>query len=93
MSQKTIFILNGHPAEKSLCKSIATTYATAAQTAGYEVVLTHIHDLEFDPDYGFAGYKQTKPLEPDLKQFQSDLEKALHFVWSPRCGGAECQPS
>ena len=59
---KRIYILNGHPAENSLSRAMAEAYADAARAAGHDVRLTHIHDLDFDPDYGFGGYKNQKPL-------------------------------
>lgn len=80
MSPKRIFVLNGHPAESSLSKSLATAYARSAQTAGHDVRITHLHDLDFDMDYGFAGYAKHKPLEPDLEAFQADIEWSQHVV-------------
>ncbi len=80
MTQKHIFILNGHPAEKSLNKTLAESYAAAAKNSGHEVRLTHLHDLDFDPDFGFGGYGQVKPLEPALEAVLSDLEWSEHFV-------------
>jgi NAD(P)H dehydrogenase (quinone) len=80
MKPTKIFILNGHPAEKSLSKLIAQTYAEAAQTSGFEVRMSHISDMDFDPDFGFAGYKQHKELEPDLVAFRENIEWAEHIV-------------
>lgn len=80
MAQKRILIINGHPAENSLSKFIAETYAAEAQSAGHDVRLTHISEMNFDPDSGFAGYKQHKELEPDLLTFRKDVEWAEHIV-------------
>lgn len=80
MSAKRIFILDGHPAASSLSRTFAQAYADAARKAGHDVRLTHIHDLEFDADYGFAGYARHKPLEPGLEAFLADLEWAEHVV-------------
>ena len=80
MAQKRILIINGHPAEKSLSKLTAENYAAAAQSAGHEVRLTQISEMSFDPDFGFAGYKQYKELEPDLLAFRKDVEWAEHIV-------------
>ena len=80
MTQKRIFILNGHPAENSLNRTLAETYAEAALQAGHEVRLTHLHDLNFDPDFGFGGYDKQKPLEPELEQVLQDIEWSEHFV-------------
>ncbi|MBO9399714.1 NAD(P)H-dependent oxidoreductase [Shimia sp. R9_1] len=80
MTRKRIFILNGHPAKASLTGAVAQSYATAAKTAGHEVRLTNLHDLEFDPDYGFGGYVNQKPLEADLETLLQDIEWAEHVV-------------
>jgi putative NADPH-quinone reductase len=75
-----IFILNGHPAETSLSKELSLTYSRAAEGSGHELRLSHLNDLQFDIDYGFAGYNQIKPLEPDLEGFMRDLDWCEHFV-------------
>ena len=80
MTQKRILVLNGHPAETSLNKRLATQYAEAATAAGHEVRVLHIHDMAFDADYGYGGYKTHKPLEPALEQFLGDLNWSSHVV-------------
>ena len=80
MTAKRIFVLNGHPAETSLSRAFAQTYAQAAQAVGHDVRTTHLHDLDFDMDFGFAGYSKHKPLEPCLEDFQADMEWAHHIV-------------
>ena len=80
MSSKRIFVLNGHPAANSLSKALSETYAEAARTAGHQVRIMHLHDLDFDMDYGYAGYAKHKPLEPDLKAFQENIEWSQHVV-------------
>lgn len=80
MSSKRIFVLNGHPAENSLNRTLAQTYAEAARKAGHVVRLIHLHDLEFDPDYEFGGYKNPKPLEPQLEEVLDNLEWSEHVV-------------
>lgn len=80
MQRKRIFILNGHPSETSLSKAMSEAYAKAASAAGHDVRLMNLHDLDFDMDYEFAGYAKHKPLEPDLKVFQENMEWAQHFV-------------
>lgn len=77
---KRILVLNGHPAETSLNRSLAEAYADAARDAGHEVRITHLHDLNFDPDYGFGGYQNQKPLEAGLDRFLTDLEWSQHLV-------------
>ncbi len=80
MTTKRIFILNGHPAETSLNRTLAESYAQAARNAGHDVRLTNLHDLDFDPDFGFAGYDNLKPLEPHLEQVLDDIEWSEHVV-------------
>ncbi len=77
---KRIHILNGHPAETSLNRTLAEAYAAAARTAGHEVRITHLNEVNFDMDFGLAGYAKTKPLEPVLETFLTDLEWSTHFV-------------
>ncbi|MEP3196258.1 MAG: NAD(P)H-dependent oxidoreductase [Lentilitoribacter sp.] len=80
MTQKRIFILNGHPAENSLSKLIAETYLQEARNEGHDVRISHLHDMNFDIDHGYSGYKQHKDLEPDLLAFRQDIEWAQHIV-------------
>lgn len=82
MSGKRIFVLNGHPAGTSLSKAITERYAEGARKGGHDVRITHLHDLEFDMDFGGSQYAQKKPLEPDLQTFQTDAEWAEHIVMS-----------
>ncbi|MEM0988065.1 MAG: NAD(P)H-dependent oxidoreductase [Pseudomonadota bacterium] len=80
MTQKRIFILNGHPGATSLSRGLAEAYAAAASAAGHDVRLTHLHDLSFDLDFEFGGYRNIKPLEPGLEAFLGDLDWAQHVV-------------
>lgn len=80
MKPKRIYVLNGHPGESSLSKLMAETYASAARAAGHDVRLTHLHDLEFDADYGQGGYENTKPLEPPLETVLENFEWSEHLV-------------
>lgn len=77
---RRIYILNGHPAADSLSHSFAETYGTAARTAGHEVRLHHLHELRFDMDFERAGYKDPKPLEPDLEAVLAHIDWAEHVV-------------
>ncbi|MFK7944457.1 MAG: NAD(P)H-dependent oxidoreductase [Paracoccaceae bacterium] len=79
-ASKRIYILNGHPAENSLSRTLAETYADAARGAGHDVRITHLHDLSFDPDYGFGGYVNKKPLEGGLEKVMQDIEWSEHMV-------------
>ncbi|QCB48357.1 NAD(P)H-dependent oxidoreductase [Hydrogenophaga sp. PAMC20947] len=79
---KRIFILNGHPAERSLSRTLVEAYAEQAREAGHEVRITHLHDLTFDTDFGWVDFQQPKPLEPALEQFLQDLSWSEHFMMS-----------
>ena len=80
MTAKRIYVLNGHPAESSLNRTLAESYAQAARDAGHDVRLTHLHDLQFDPDYEYGGYKNQKPLEQGLEQVLENIEWSQHMV-------------
>ena len=77
---KRIFVLNGHPGEVSLSRSLSIAYAEAAERAGHQVRVTHLHDLMFDSDFGSGGYKSIKPLEPALDRVLDDLVWSDHVV-------------
>ncbi len=80
MPAKRILILNGHPAQATLSQAMAEHYFDAATAQGHDVKLMAIKDMAFDADYGFAGYSQHKPLEPDVQGFLDALNWAEHFV-------------
>ncbi|PTQ68891.1 NAD(P)H-dependent oxidoreductase [Celeribacter persicus] len=80
MSQKRIYILNGHPAANSLSRTLAESYARAAEAAGYDLRIHHLSDLHFDMDFERAGYKDIKPLEPDLEEVLAHIDWAEHVV-------------
>ncbi|WP_204113112.1 NAD(P)H-dependent oxidoreductase [Shimia biformata] len=80
MPRKRILVLNGHPAETSLSRQMVLAYAKGAADQGHDVRVLHLRDMDFDPDFGFGGFKTSKPLEPDLESFLNDLEWCQHFV-------------
>jgi putative NADPH-quinone reductase len=89
MSARKILILNGHPGETSLSKSLCAAYRSAAEASGHLVRSHDVSQMEFDLDYGQSGYRDPKPLEPDLAAFLEDLEWAEHVVMaSPLWWGA-----
>lgn len=77
---RRILVLDGHPAEVSLCGSLADAYGAAARQAGHEVRMLRLHALAFDSDFGRAGYASPKPLEPDLQRVLDDLRWCEHLV-------------
>ena len=80
MQSKNIVVLNGHPGQRSLSKSLSEAYAGAARDAGHDLRVHHLSDMVFDMDFGEAGFSETKALEPDLEAFLADLEWADHVV-------------
>ncbi|WP_035266591.1 NAD(P)H-dependent oxidoreductase [Ahrensia sp. 13_GOM-1096m] len=78
--KKRIYILNGHPAESSLSKIFAETYAKTARAAGHEVRLSHLRDFQFDSDFGHSSFNKAKPLEPSLEKLLLDIEWSEHMV-------------
>ncbi|RLK02705.1 NAD(P)H-dependent oxidoreductase [Ruegeria conchae] len=80
MPAKKILVLNGHPAESSLSRTFAQTYADAAIAKGHEVRMVHLSDLQFDHDFGQGNYEDFKPLEPVLEQVLQDIEWSDHLV-------------
>lgn len=80
MQPKKILILDGHPAESSLSRTFADTYAEAARAKGHDVKTVHLSDLEFDFDFGQGNYHDFKPLEPVLEQVLQDFEWSDHLV-------------
>ncbi|MCE8538864.1 NAD(P)H-dependent oxidoreductase [Ruegeria pomeroyi] len=80
MSTRKIIVLNGHPGQTSLSKSLCEAYAGAARDGGHQVRYHDLSQMRFDMDYGEGGYENTKPLEPELEEFLNDLEWAEHVV-------------
>ncbi|GAA6159341.1 NAD(P)H-dependent oxidoreductase [Ruegeria sp. HU-ET01832] len=80
MKLKKILILDGHPAENSLSRTFAQTYADAARAKGHEIRMVHLSELQFDHDFGQGNYQNFKPLEPVLEQVLQDVEWSDHLV-------------
>ncbi|MFN3953011.1 MAG: NAD(P)H-dependent oxidoreductase [Pararhodobacter sp.] len=79
---RRILALTLHPAPVSFNAALIETYAEAAAAQGHELRLKALHALQFDADFGQAGYAGAKPLEPDLEAFMADLAWAEHLVLS-----------
>ncbi len=78
---RRILVANLHPARVSLSSGLAQAYQKGAAAGGHQLRLSSLSDMQFDPDFGQAGYKQSKPLEADLVKFQEDLLWAEHVVF------------
>jgi len=77
---KRIFVLDGHPAATSISRQWAQTYANSARTAGHDVRIAHLAELNFDADFQDGDYSNFKPLEPDLETVMTGIEWADHIV-------------
>ncbi|WP_027256802.1 MULTISPECIES: NAD(P)H-dependent oxidoreductase [Leisingera] len=80
MSARKILILNGHPAENTFTQALCKAYASAAEGAGHIVRMHNLSQLEFDADFGQAGFSGAKRLEPEIETVLSDFEWAEHMV-------------
>ncbi|KIC32719.1 NAD(P)H-dependent oxidoreductase [Leisingera sp. ANG-S5] len=80
MSARKILILNGHPAANTFTGALCGSYASAAGGAGHDVRMHNLSQLEFDADFGQAGFSGAKKLEPQIEVVLSDFEWAGHVV-------------
>ena len=70
----------GHPSLQSLNNAIATAYAEGAASAGFEVNVLRLPELQFDPIL-HEGFHQIQALEPDLVRAQELIKAADHLVF------------
>jgi NAD(P)H dehydrogenase (quinone) len=75
---KKILIIDGHPLEKSLCKSIADTYQNASTNSQVEVKRINIRDLSFD--LNLLDFKGDQKLEENLIEAQDLIKWCNHLV-------------
>jgi putative NADPH-quinone reductase len=76
---KRVFILMGNPDAETLSGELATAYEQAAASAGHDVRLLNIGDLQFDPIL-HKGYKVIQELEPDLLKVREYVQWCEHLV-------------
>lgn len=74
-----IYVLLGHPDERSLCGAIADAYQEIALAAGHAVERQNLGALGFDPIL-HHGYKTIQELEPDLVRAQELVTWCEHWV-------------
>ena len=75
-----ILVILGHPAAASFCAALADTYTHSAKSAGHEVRVLRLGELDFDPIL-HNGYAQIQALEPDLLSAQADILWATHLTF------------
>lgn len=78
---KRILVIDGNPKSQSLSQALAQRYASAAERAGHQVQLVHLHRLRFEPDLPL-GLHEVPAAEPDLLHLQQLVQKAEHLVWA-----------
>lgn len=74
-----VLVIDGHPYEKSFCRAVSATYEEGAKSAGHNVTLLSLRDLQFELSLK-GGYKVIQELEPDLLKAQSLIKEADHIV-------------
>lgn len=76
---KKILIINGHPKKDSFCNSLCDVYKKSAKTAGNEVVLLNLYELEFNLNLEF-GYSKQNSVAADIQLAQEKIKWAEHIV-------------
>jgi NAD(P)H dehydrogenase (quinone) len=76
---KKIFLLLGHPDKQGMCGRLADAYESGAKAGGHEIRRMDIGEMKFDPIL-WKGYRAMQELEPDLKEFQTNVQWADHVV-------------
>lgn len=74
-----ILVLDGHPDDDSLCRSLGAAYERGAVEGGAQVRRTVVAHLEFDPIL-HHGFRKRTELEKDLVRAQQDILWAEHVV-------------
>ncbi|MGD1934312.1 MAG: NAD(P)H-dependent oxidoreductase [Candidatus Phaeomarinobacter sp.] len=81
---KKIFIWVAHPKPTSLCSALADAYEAGARREGADIRRQALSDMTFD--LSFDGYKDVygekkqEALEPDLMQWQANIQWADHVM-------------
>ena len=77
---KRILVIDGHPNAASLNRGLADAYVRGAKSAGAQVELIRIAELDFNPNLQHGFQKRTE-LEPDLIAAWEKIKRADHLVW------------
>lgn len=78
-NDKRILIINAHPYAESFCNALAEKYYQGANDNGFDVKMTNLRDLKFDPIL-HGGYSVITELEDDLKEQQELIKWCNHLV-------------
>jgi NAD(P)H dehydrogenase (quinone) len=76
---KKILIINGHPTKNSFCEALCKTYSSAASSAGNELVLLNLYELDFKINFQNGYTKKTEP-KKDILLAQEKIKWANHIV-------------
>jgi putative NADPH-quinone reductase len=77
---RNILVVLGHPSSQSLSNALADAYAEGARSAGHDVKMLKLGELQFDPILR-EGYRQIQELEADLLEAQALIRWADHLVF------------
>lgn len=75
----TVAIIVGHPQRLSFCEALAEAYRRGAESAGHNVRMFKLAEMNFDPILR-EGYRRLQPLEPDLEAAYDALAASDHWV-------------
>jgi NAD(P)H dehydrogenase (quinone) len=78
---RRILVADLHPGRLSLSAALAQAYRDGAEAAGHELRHLALSEMQFNPDFGQAGFRNAPALEPDLDRFRDDLHWAEHLVF------------
>lgn len=78
-TDKKILIINAHPYSESFCNALAQRYYQGAIDGGFEVKISNLRDLNFDPIL-HGSYTVVTELEDDLKAAQEHIKWSDHLV-------------
>ncbi len=77
---KKILLILGHPMRDSFCGALAREYAMGARSAGAEVRVINLGEIDFDPIL-HRGYREIQELESGLEKAREDIKWAEHIVF------------
>ncbi|MEM9597009.1 MAG: NAD(P)H-dependent oxidoreductase [Acidobacteriota bacterium] len=77
-TRRTVVIL-GHPDSESFTGHLAAEYVAAAESAGREVRVFRLGEMDFDPIL-HHGYRERQELEPDLVELRGAITWATHLA-------------
>lgn len=75
-----VLVVMGHPRQDSFCAALAEAYLEGARSAGTNVEVLMLTELQFDPHVRMDS-PENQQLEPDLQRAAGLLEWADHLVF------------